>query len=65
MTAATFDPLEADQPVAARTRSGRWNGPLVAGLVLFGLIVLAALLAPVLTPYNPITQNLNATFLPP
>ena len=67
MTAATFDPLEAGQPVAARarTRRGRWNGPLVAGLVLFGLIVLAALLAPVLTPYNPITQNLNATFLPP
>ncbi|HEY1571723.1 MAG TPA: ABC transporter permease [Pseudonocardiaceae bacterium] len=67
MTAATFDPLEAGQPAAvgARVRRGRWNGPLVAGLVLFGLIVLCALLAPVLTPYDPIAQNLSATFLPP
>lgn len=67
MTAATFDPLDADQPAAARTRvrRGRWNGPLVSGLVLFGLIVLCALLAPVLSSYDPITQNLHATFLPP
>ncbi|HEX5118000.1 MAG TPA: ABC transporter permease [Pseudonocardiaceae bacterium] len=67
MTAATFDPLEAGQPVAvgARAKRGRWNGPLVTGLVLFGLIVLCAVLAPVLTPYDPIAQNLDATFLPP
>ncbi|HEX3591804.1 MAG TPA: ABC transporter permease [Pseudonocardiaceae bacterium] len=66
MTAATFDPLEADaSTVVTRSRKGRWNGPLVAGLVLFGLIVLCALLAPVLTSYNPITQNLNQAFLPP
>lgn len=66
MTAATFDPLESDQPVAAtRAGRGRWNRTLVSGLVLFGLIVLAALLAPVLTSYDPIVQNLHATFLPP
>lgn len=66
MTAATFDPLEAGQPaVAIRARRGRWNGPLIAGVVLFGLIVLCAVLAPVLTSYDPIVQNLHATFLPP
>jgi peptide/nickel transport system permease protein len=67
MTAATFDPLEADRPAGSGAKAGRgaWNGPLVAGLVLFGLVVLAALLAPVLTSYDPITQNLNQAFLPP
>lgn len=66
MTAATFDPLEADEPVVAtRARRGRWNATLLSGLVLFGLIVLCALLAPVLTGYDPIVQNLHATFLPP
>lgn len=48
-----------------RERSGRWNAPLVSGLVLFGLIVLTALCAPLLTSYDPIDQNLNEAFLGP
>ncbi|MCZ2830711.1 ABC transporter permease [Modestobacter sp. VKM Ac-2986] len=45
----------------ARSRSLRaWyrNGTLMAGLVIVGLLVLAAVLAPWLTPYDPIQQDL-------
>jgi peptide/nickel transport system permease protein len=48
-----------------RGRRGSWNGPLIAGLVLFGLIVLCAICAPLLTSYDPIKQSLNDTFLAP
>jgi peptide/nickel transport system permease protein len=68
MTAATVDPLrpvEGDQSAAARTGRGRWNGPLVSGLVILGLIVLAAVCAPLLTGADPIAQNLDQAFLPP
>jgi peptide/nickel transport system permease protein len=43
-------------------RRGRWyrQPALMAGLILLGLIVLAAIAAPLLTHYNPDTQNLNA-----
>jgi peptide/nickel transport system permease protein len=37
----------------------------VAGLVLFALIVLCALCAPLLTSYDPIQQSLKDAFLPP
>jgi peptide/nickel transport system permease protein len=49
----------------ARRRRGRWNAPLVAGLILFGLIVALALCAPLLTSQDPIKQNLQAAFLDP
>jgi peptide/nickel transport system permease protein len=68
MTAATVDPLEPAQPATVadvRVGRGMWNGPLVAGLILFGLIVACAVFAPLLTDYNPITQNLNQAFLAP
>ncbi|GAB4079887.1 ABC transporter permease [Modestobacter muralis] len=45
----------------ARSRSLRaWyrNGTLMAGLVIVGLLVLAAVLAPWLTPYDPVQQDL-------
>ncbi|MFI9570716.1 ABC transporter permease [Microbispora rosea] len=48
-----------------RRRRGRWNAPLVAGLILFGLIVALALCAPLLTSQDPIKQNLQAAFLDP
>jgi peptide/nickel transport system permease protein len=48
-----------------RRRRGRWNAPLVAGLVLFALIVLCAVCAPLLTSYDPIQQNLADAFLAP
>src|ERR1700720_3769362 len=41
------------------------NPTLLAGLVLLALVVLAAICSPLLTPYDPIAQNLNETFLPP
>jgi peptide/nickel transport system permease protein len=66
MTAATVGPIQADPSVSVvRARRGRWNGPLVAGLILFGLIVLCAIFAPLLTSYNPTTQDLNDAFLAP
>src|SRR6478752_3392485 len=46
----------------ARSRALRpWyrNGTLVAGIVIVGLLVLVAVLAPLLTPYDPITQDLE------
>lgn len=71
MSAATvaFDPLEPPEPdVLAprrRIRGRRHNTPLVAGLTLFGLIVLVALCAPLLTNHDPIQQSLNEAFLAP
>ena len=38
---------------------------LVAGLVLLGLCVAMALLAPLLSPYDPYAQDLNARLVPP
>jgi peptide/nickel transport system permease protein len=52
--------------VAGRSRRrGRRNVTLMAGLVLFGLIVACALCAPLLTSQDPIKQNLPAAFLAP
>jgi peptide/nickel transport system permease protein len=65
MSTATI--LEPALPAAApwRRSRGRWNAPLVSGLILFALIVLCAVCAPLLTRYDPIQQNLNAAFLAP
>src|SRR5713226_2646749 len=41
------------------------NETLLAGLVLLGLVVLVAIGAPLLTPYDPIAQNLSEAFKPP
>jgi peptide/nickel transport system permease protein len=41
------------------------NPTLVAGIVLLVLVVLAAIGAPLLTPYDPIAQSLGDSFLPP
>ena len=52
----------------ARSRSLKaWyrNGTLVTGLVIVGLLVLAAVLAPLLTPYDPIKQDLQNALLSP
>ena len=52
----------------ARSRSLKaWyrNGTLVTGLVIVGLLVLAAVLAPLLTPYDPIKQDLQNSLLAP
>jgi peptide/nickel transport system permease protein len=54
---------EHAQPRTAR----RWyrQPALASGLILLGIIVIAAAAAPLITPYNPIQQNLNATLLGP
>ena len=51
------------QPRQAR----RWyrQPALMAGIVILGLIVATAVAAPLLTSYNPIALNLNATLLGP
>jgi peptide/nickel transport system permease protein len=68
MSAATQIGLGPLIPVGTGARSrrrGRWNAPLIAGLALFGLIVLCALCAPLLTGYDPTRQNLGDAFLAP
>jgi peptide/nickel transport system permease protein len=41
------------------------NPTLVSGLVLLGIVILVAIGAPLLTPYDPIAQSLGDAFLPP
>jgi peptide/nickel transport system permease protein len=41
------------------------NATLLAGLVLLAIVLLVALAAPLLTPYDPIEQSLTDAFLPP
>ncbi|GLW12736.1 nickel ABC transporter permease [Microtetraspora sp. NBRC 13810] len=48
-----------------RRRSRRFNGPLLAGLILFGLLVLAAICAPLITKADPTAQDLTQALLPP
>ncbi|MEO3869476.1 ABC transporter permease [Nonomuraea sp. B12E4] len=66
MSAATsVGPVVPAVSGVRRRGRGRWNAPLVAGLILFGLIVLCALCAPLLTSYDPIKQDLTNAFLEP
>jgi peptide/nickel transport system permease protein len=63
-TGATIpgEPLpRAEASSRAQRGRGRWyrQPALMAGLILLAIIVLAALAAPLLTKYNPDTQNLN------
>src|SRR5438477_771887 len=41
------------------------NPTLLAGLVLLALVILVAICAPLLTPYDPIAQKLDEGFQPP
>src|SRR5260370_9004658 len=41
------------------------NPTLLAGLVLLAVVVLVAITAPLLTPYDPIVQKLDEGFQPP
>ena len=55
----------AQVTVATRAREIRLNSTLLTGLVLLGLVVLVAIAAPLLTPYDPIEQRFTEAFLPP
>src|ERR1700674_308695 len=48
-----------------RSRRIRLNPTLLTGLVLLGFVVLVAIAAPLLTPYDPIAQQFTESFLPP
>jgi peptide/nickel transport system permease protein len=53
---------------AVRSRSLKaWyrNGSLLAGSTVVGLLILVAVLAPVLAPYDPVAQNLEHVLAPP
>jgi dipeptide transport system permease protein len=41
------------------------NRGAVAGLVVFALVVVVAILAPVIAPYDPVAQNREALLMPP
>jgi peptide/nickel transport system permease protein len=54
------------QPTAVmRLRRIRIAPTLLTGLVLLGVVVLVAIAAPLLTPYDPIEQRFTEAFLPP
>jgi peptide/nickel transport system permease protein len=48
-----------------RIRRWRLNPMLVSGVILLVIVILGALAAPLLTPYDPIAQDFSATFKPP
>jgi peptide/nickel transport system permease protein len=54
---------EAGAAQRVRPRRAHWyrQPALMAGIVIVGLILLACIAAPLLTPYNPNAQNLNDT----
>ena len=54
-------------PTAEARPRRRWlrNRSLVAGLVILGVIVLLAILAPLLTSYDPTHQDVNSVLQPP
>ena len=55
----------ATRPAARRLRPWYQNRSLVLGLVIVGIMLLLAILAPVLTSYDPIQQDLQHTLQPP
>jgi peptide/nickel transport system permease protein len=65
MSAVTAVEPTAPAVTESRRGHGRRNITLMAGLVLFALIVACALCAPLLTGQDPIRQNLSAAFLGP
>jgi peptide/nickel transport system permease protein len=60
---APFAP--ASTTAAVRLRRIRLNRTLGTGLALLGVVVLVAISAPLLTPYDPIEQRFIEAFLPP
>jgi len=50
---------------AMRFRNARLNPAFLTGLVLLAIVVLVAIAAPMLTPYDPVEQRLNEAFMPP
>jgi len=57
----------AERPVRPVSFLQRLNlrGPLRVGLIMLTIILLTAIFAPLLAPYNPIAQDLSGAFKPP
>src|SRR5438067_2202265 len=60
-------PVVAPKPIdiAVRLRKTQLSPAFVTGVVLLTIVVLAAIFAPLLTPYDPIEQRFTDAFLPP
>ena len=52
-------PRPLDRSVQARRATWYKNPALMAGLIITGIVLIAAIIAPLITFYNPITQNLT------
>ena len=55
----------AERGEARRARRWYTQPALMSGIVIMAVVLAASIAAPLLTPYNPNTQNLNATLLGP
>jgi peptide/nickel transport system permease protein len=55
----------ADEHAQPRVRRWYRQPALAAGVILLAIILFGAIAAPLLTPYNPIKQNLGASLLSP
>lgn len=65
-TLSTYrDKRRGGRPASRSLKPWYQNPPLIAGIVVVGLMALIALLAPVIAPYDPIQQNLQATLQSP
>ncbi|MCW4456832.1 ABC transporter permease [Microbacterium sp. MPKO10] len=53
------------KPASRTIKPWYQNMPLVAGAIVVGVLVLIAVLAPVIAPYDPIAQNLQETLQSP
>jgi peptide/nickel transport system permease protein len=51
--------------IATRVRRMNLNGLLITGALMVLFLIIVALAAPLLTPYDPIAQDLNSALLPP
>jgi peptide/nickel transport system permease protein len=67
MSAEVGTALAVEQQSRGRGLVPGWlrSRSFVAGLVILGIILLLALFAPLLTPYDPVAQDLSQILLPP
>lgn len=67
MTSVTPAALVAEHASPSRQPSRRWlqSRSFIAGIAILGAVVVLAICAPLLTPYDPIAQDLSAILLPP
>lgn len=63
--AATSLEIPCEQTNLRRKPRFRWHSTAVVGLVIFGIILLASILAPVISPYDPTDQVIRERLLEP